>query len=486
MDEMTKHGRVGLAALRTGMDRKTARKYLAAERLPTEMKPERTWRTREDPFERDWDEVEALVREAPGLQAKTIFEHLQELHPGRYQDGQLRTLQRRLKQWRAASGPERVIFFPQLHRPGEAMQTDFTSARSLRVSIEGVPYDHLLCHSVLPYSDWESATACSSESMPALKRGVQTALFRLGRVPRHHQTDHSTAATHRELGSSRRRSFNEEYLAFCTHFGMGPRTTAVGQKEQNGDVEASNGAFKNCLDQWLQLRGSRDFASVATWEAWLWEQCRRANRGREVRLREELEQMRPLPAHRLAEYSELEAVVSAASTIRVRRNTYSVPSRLIRERVKVRLYDTRIEVYYGGVCQLRADRLRGEANHRINYRHVIASLVRKPGAFERYRYRDDLFPNLLFRRSYDRLREALSERAADMQYLRVLQLAATMSEEAVMTALTACAASSTVPTVEAVKALAKVEEPEVPELAEIEVDLAAFDALLDQPLGRIG
>jgi len=486
MEEMTKHGQVGVAAMRSGMDRKTARRYLAEGKLPSETKAERTWRTRPDPFDADWPGIEKMLKSAPDLQAKTILESLQGAHPGRYQDGQVRTLQRRIKQWRASEGPPKEVFFPQEHRPGEAMQTDFTSGNRLRITIAGEPFDHLLCHSVLPYSNWESATSCSSESMPALKRGVQTSLFRLGRAPEHHQTDHSTATTHRELGTSKKRRFNDDYMAFCQHFAMKPRTTGVGKKEQNGDAESLHRVFKNRLEQRLLLRGSRDFPTVEAYEAWLWDDCQRANRGRSARLADEMKVMRPLPAWRLAEYSELEASVTSASTIRVKKNTYSVPSRLIGEKVKVRLFDTRIEVFYGGVRQLSADRLRGEANHRINYRHVIMWLVRKPGAFERYKYREDLFPSLVFRRAYDRLKEALRDRDADLNYLRILQLAATTSEAGVLLALSQCASKDELPTIEAIKGLMQVDAPEVPDMPEIEIDLGCFDQLLDEREEKIG
>ncbi len=486
MEEMTKHGQVGKAALRAGMDRKTARRYLAAEGLPSEMKPERTWRTRENPFAEDWDKIVGLLKTSPDLQAKTILEHLQEKRSGRYEDGQLRTLQRHIRRWRAESGPPKEVFFRQEHRPGEAMQTDFTHASQLGITIAGEPFAHLLCHSVLPYSNWESATACNSESMPALKRGVQTALFRLGKVPERHQTDHSTAATHQDLGSTKGRAFNAEYLSLCEHFGLEPRTTGVGKKEQNGDVESLHRAYKNRLEQRLLLRGSRDFPSLEAYEAWLWQDCQRANRNRSSRIAEELQVMRPLPVKRLAEYSEIEVTVTSGSTIRVKRNSYSVPSRLIGERVKVRLYDTRIEVFYGGAIQLRDERLRGEAKHRINYRHVISSLVRKPGAFDRYRYRDDLFPNLVFRRAYDRLRESLSEREADLNYLRILELAAKTTESGVLAAISACHAQDETPSFEAIKAKVPTEVPVIPELSVIEVDLRGFDDLLDDCEEMIG
>jgi len=480
MAEMARHGELKLASLRSGMDPKTARKDLGAGKLLSETKRPRDWRTRADPFEEHWPEIGGRLEQEPGLQAKTLFEELQGAYPGRYQDGQLRTLQRHIRRWRAAEGPEKEVFFQPEHRPGEAMQTDFTWATRLKVTIGGEPFSHLLCHSVLPYSNWESVTVCGSESMPALKRGVQTALFRLGHLPENHQTDHSTAATHRDLGVSEGRAFNEESLDFCDHFGMAPRTIAVGKKEQNGAVEASHNALKNRLEQRLLLRGSRDFDSLESYEAWLWTECQRANRGRSARLETELSAMRKIEVQRVPEFTELKVRVTSASTIRVKRNTYSVPARLIGETVKVRIYENAIDVFYADQRQLRVERLRGEANHRINSRHVIGSLVRKPNAFERYRYRyrDDLFPALDFRRAYDRLRSDLDERTADLHYLRILHLAARTTEDGVQAALAACETADASPTIEKVKEILRVDAPEVPAMAEIHVDLGSFDELL--------
>jgi len=174
MEEIQKHGGIGLAALRAGMDRKTARKYVRAGKLPSELRKPHTWRTRADPFAEDWAAVVAMLEEAPELEARTLFDHLAGLKPEAHTAGQLRTLQRRIRQWRAQRGPEREIFFPQAHRPGEAIQTDFTHATGLGVTIGGEPFDHQLCHSVLPCSNWEWATVCHSESMAALRRGVQS------------------------------------------------------------------------------------------------------------------------------------------------------------------------------------------------------------------------------------------------------------------------------------------------------------------------
>ena len=239
----------------------------------------------------------------------------------------MRTFQRRVKQWRAQKGPDKEVFFPQAHRPGEAAQTDFTDASGLCITIAGEPFPHLLCHFVLPYSNWQWATTCQSESMLALRRGVQSAVFRLGRIPDFHQTDNSTAATH-DLRTGKR-GFNQEYEDLMNHLGMKPRTTGVGKKEQNGDVEAANGALKRRLKQHLLLRGSRDFDSVEAWESWFQDVLEQANRLRQKRFREELAVMRSLSVERLREYKEVDVAVTSWSTIRVKHNAYSVPSRLI-------------------------------------------------------------------------------------------------------------------------------------------------------------
>ncbi|MGH7860271.1 MAG: IS21 family transposase [Candidatus Binatia bacterium] len=479
MEGHAKHGKVGLAAMRAGMDRKTARRYLKAGKVPSEMKPPRTWRTREDPFEpAHWAEAAELLRETPELEARTIFELLCEKYPSCYQEGQLRSFQRRVKTWRAQEGPDKEVFFPQTLTPGEAMQTDFTWANELEVTIAGEAFSHMLCHPVLPYSNWEWATVCHSESLVALRRGIQAAVFRLGRVPEFHQTDNSTAATH-DLARTGKRGFNDEYAALMKHIGMTPRTIAVGKKNQNGDVEALNGSLKRRLKQHLLVRRSRDFESVSAYEAWLEEMLVKANRLRTKRLADELAVMRPLSVDRLPEYSEERARVTTWSTIRVKRNIYSVPSRLRDEEVKVRLYDEKIEVYHAGKYQLTAERLRGAGRHAIDYRHVVGSLVRKPGAFERYRYREDLFPSLTFRRAYDALVAELEPRRGDIEYVRVLHLAATTMEADVEAALELLLNEKRLPRLDEVKSMVTPEEVAIPDLEVPRVDLAEYDALLE-------
>lgn len=480
MREMQKHGKVGQAAARAGLDRKTARKYVRAGKLPSELKQPRSWRTRKSPIsDEDWAFVEARLGESPTLEAKTLFELLQEGRPGAYSDGQLRTLQRHVKQWRATKGPDKEVFFSQQHRPGEAAQTDFTHATELGVTILGVLFAHMLCHFVLPYSNWESVTVCLSESLLSLRRGVQAALFRLGHHPEWHQTDNSTAATH-TVGPDARK-FNAEYESTMAHFGMKPRTTEVGAKEQNGDVEASNGALKRRVEQRLLVRGSRDFESVEAYERWLEaDPVARANAGRRERLAHELSVMSAVRVDRLPEFREHDVTVTSWSTIRIDHNTYSVPSRLIAESVRVRTFERTIEVYYAQQKQLVIERAAGRNNHRINYRHLIWSLVQKPGAFARYRYREDLFPTLVFRRAYDAITQGAPTTSKDLAYLRILHLAAATGEADVETALTILLDARHTPSVELVRELVvgPTTSTLAPEMVAPEVDLAAYDALL--------
>ena len=486
MEEMSKHGQIGQAAMKADMDRKTARKYVAAGKLPSELKQPRDWRTRPDPFEAHWPEIEARLRETPEFEAKTLFDLLQQQHPGRYEDGQLRTLQRHVKRWRAAHGPDREVVLAQQHRPGEAAQTDFTHATELAVTIAGQLFAHLLCVLVLPYSNWQWATVCLSESMLALRKGVQRALFQLGRVPRYHQTDGSTAATHKipegqaEHVEGNQRPFNTEYVALMRHLGMTPRLIELGEKEQNGDVEASNGAIKRRLEQALLVRGSRDFESVDAWQAFIDETLRKANANRGRRVAEDLAAMRELDAAKLPEYVEEDVRVSEWSTVRVKHCAYSVPSRLIGEWVRVRIFEDRLEVRFADELQLACERLRGRGLHRIDYRHVIWSLVRKPGGFARYVYREEMFPSLVFRTAYDAIQAARPGTKGDLEYLRILHLAASTMEADVAAALAQLQTAGTLITVDAVKALtAPAAAVAVPALAAMPVDLTEYDALLD-------
>ena len=207
-----------VAAMRVDMDRKTARKYRDQTKLPSELETwPRTWRTREDPFADVWEEVREQLEASPGLQAKTLFEWLQRRYPGRFQDGQLRTLQRRVRHWEAISGPPKEVFFAQTHHPGRLAASDFTHMTSLGVTISGQAFNHMVYHFVLTYSNWETASICFSESFESLSDGLQQALWELGGVPQRHRTDRMSLAVN---NASSTKEFTARYQALMDHYGL--------------------------------------------------------------------------------------------------------------------------------------------------------------------------------------------------------------------------------------------------------------------------
>ncbi len=424
-----------LAAAKAGLSPKTARKYRRLGRLPSEVKRmDRHWRTRPDPFADVWPDLEAMLQLNPGLEAKTLFLDLQRRFPGRFPDSQLRTLQRRVKTWWALHGAPEEVFFDQVHSPGRLAASDFTHCTDLRVTIHGTPFDHLIYHFVLTYSNWETGTICFAESYESLSEGLQNALGELGGVPQVHRTDRLTAAVPPGTDGA---AFTERYQALLRHYGLQGQAIQAGQAHENGDAEQSRHRFKRTLEQALLLRGSRDFDSRAAYEAFLRQHFEQLNANRQPRLAEELPLLRRLPARRLESCQRRRVRVDQGSTIHIIGNTYSVSSRLIGERIEARVYAEQIEVWYAQQCVERLPRLRGRGKHRIEYRHIIDWLVRQPGAFADYRYRTDLFPSSRFRLAYDLLVEQQPQRAAK-EYLGILHLAARQSEarvEAVLSRL---------------------------------------------------
>jgi hypothetical protein len=420
------------SADKANMDEKTARKYRRLGRLPSEVAAERTWRTRLDPFAEIWPEVYEQLQEAPGLEAKTLFAWLQGKYPTKFDDTQLRSFQRGVKRWRATAGPAKEVFFSQVHHPGRLCASDFTHMKSLAVTIGGQPFDHLVYHFVLTYSNWEHVTLCYSESFEALSAGFQNALWALGKVPGRHRTDQLTAAVNQIGGAEPRDAFQRRYLEVLDHYGVTGQKSQAGHANENGDAEQSHHRFKSRLDQALMLRGSRDFESIETYMVFVREEIARFNAGRRDRLAEEMAVMRSLPQRRIDSVRRVQVRVCRGSLIRVDKNVYSVNSRLMGEHVTIAIGLDELEVWYAQKIVDRLPRLRGRGKHLINYRHIIDWLVRKPGAFEEYRYRADLFPTTRFRIAYDMLNKYGS---GAKRYLKILKLAARTSESMVDDAL---------------------------------------------------
>jgi transcriptional regulator with XRE-family HTH domain/ribosomal protein S21 len=465
------------AAARAGMHPGTARKYERAGQLPSQLKQPRTYRTRPNPFEGEWPWIEAQLQRDPALQATTLFALLDERHPGRYPAVQLRALQRHIAAWRAQHGPEREVIFPQVHVPGRAAQSDFTHMTDLGVSLDGAPLPHLIFHLVLVYSNVEAVHVCPSESFEALAEGLEACLWQVGGVPQEHRTDHLGAAI-RPLDAAGQAEATARYAALLAHYGMTATVNNAGIAHENGDVEQAHHRFKQAVDQALRVRGSRDFRDRAAYERFLQELVRRRNLTRQARFAEDRQALRPLPATPLAPCRELRVPVSRFSTIQVLGNTYSVPSRLIGGTVLVRVRAEQLELYQGTTRLLTLPRLVGRQQHRIDYRHVIWSLVRKPGAFAHYRYHDDLFPTLTFRRAYDALVASRPERA-DREYVRVLHLAASRSEAEVEAALGLLLEARATPTFDAVRELVQPPgPPALPALTAPVLDFGVYDRLL--------
>lgn len=464
--------------------RKTVRRYEQLAKLPSELRQAREYRTRIDPFEEDWAEAEAMLEVTPALEAKTLFEWLCEQYSGKYQEGQLRTFQRRVSTWRALHG-SKLLTLEQVHQPGEVLQTDGTWMNELQVTIEGQEFSHMLIHSVLPYSNWEWGRVVQSESLLAIRMGLQSALLKLGHIPKIHQTDNTTAATHK-LGPSikekslNERGFNEEYLQLLAHYGIEPRTIHIGSPNENGDIESANGNFKRAVNQHLLLRGSRDFESLSAYEAFLWQIMEKRNALRSERLADELAVMRPLKVAPWPQMRELTARVNGAGIVRVGSNGYSVPSGLKGKRVKVRAYEWQVEIWYANQCIEVLPRMTGINKVHINYRHVIDTLLRKPGGFRNYRYRDDLFPSSVFRRAWENLNQHLPPRKADIAYLRILKLAARGLETDVAAALEEMLSSESSWDDQTITACVQPQSVTIPTLSQLTVNLNEYDQLLRQ------
>jgi len=466
------------AAAAAGMSVRTARKWDTGP-LPSHTKKERDWRTRADPFTAVWEtEIVPLLSadDRGDLQATTIIAELHRRFPDQSFSDSLRTLQRRMRQWRALQGPPKDVIFPQEHPPGREGVLDFTHATKLGVTICGTPFAHLLFTFRLSFSKWSWTDLAYGESFEALVGGLQGALWALGGVPEVIRHDNLSAATH-ELRRTGGRTLTRRFKDVLDHYGLRSTRINPGQSHENGVAEKGNDLLKTAIGQALIVRGSRDFASVPQYLEVVDVVVAQLNAAATARLATERPHLRPLPSTRIPDYTVHLPTVRRWSTIRIGGRSYSVPSRLIGHRVEVRQYSSVLEVRYADRLVETMPRLRGDQEVRIDYRHVIWSLVRKPGAFARYRYREELFPCLVFRRTYDRLRQWRGERA-DIEYVRILHLAASTLEVRVEKALTELLDTGRPFDYARVKAVAQPAQRTVPQVAIPTPDLGHYDLLL--------
>jgi transposase InsO family protein len=469
------------AAAKAGISERSARRIERSDALPSQSPP-RSWRTRQDPLASVWDaEVVPLLQADGQLNAVTLLEELQRRHPGQYGAGVLRTLQRRMRQWRAVHGAEREVFFAQEHPPGRLGLSDFTVADDLGVEIGGAAFDHRLYQFALAHSGWRhAAVVIGGESFLALSTGLQAALWRLGGVPEEHRTD-SLSAAFNNLAEAQ--ELTRRYDDLCRHYGMRASRCNPGQSHENGAIESRHDSLKTAIDQALRLRGSRRFDDRAGYETFVDQVVQRFNARAAKRLAVERAMLKPLPPRRTAEYEELPARVSKYAIFTVKGAQYSAPSQLIGHQLMVRQYAQHIECWLGGQCVLqrpRATHRDGQRHPRdIDYRHLVAALKRKPGAFARWVLRDAVFPRAVYRQTWERLAAALPERQACKTIVGLLVLAADGHEAQLADELEQLIELDQLPDLNALTALLAPPRRELPDVAVELPTLAGYDELIE-------
>ena len=469
------------SAAKVGISERSARRIEQGDLLPSQ-RPARSWRTRQDPLGRAWDvEVVPLLQGDVTLNAVTLLEELQRRHPGQYDTAVLRTLQRRVRQWRAVHGAEREVYFAQEHPPGRLGLSDFTVCDALGVVIGEAPFPHRLYQFALAHSGWRHVTVVAGgESFIALSTGLQAALWRLGGVPEEHRTDSLSAAFN---NLAEQTELTQRYDALCRHYGLRASRCTPGQSQENGSIESRHDSLKTALDQALRLRGSRAFEDLAGYEAFTQLIVDRMNARAAKRLAVERPMLKPLPARRTAEFEEMPAQVSKYAVFTVKGAQYSAPSQLIGHRLMVRLYVGHIECWLGGQRVLerpRATVADGQRHARdIDYRHLVAALKRKPGAFARWVLRDAAFPRAVYRRTWERLAAARPEREACKTMVGLLGLAADGHEAQLAIELEQLIELDQLPDLHALTDLLAPPKGEVPDVAVVLPGLAGYDGLLE-------
>ena len=427
MSDLHKHSQRTSAA-RAGFSERTARRFDADPTLPSNRKAVHG-RTVTDPLKGYWeDDVLPLLERDSALQAITLLRHLQGLHSLAFPDDRIRrTLERRVRQWRALNGPERDIIFRQTPEPGRMAQSDFTHAEELQVTIAGQLFPHLLYHFVMVYSRWEHVgVVLGGESFTALAENLQQALWSLGGAPQEHRTD-SLSAAFRNLTVDQCEDITTRYNAFVGHYGMKASRNNRGEAHENGAVESQNRHLKKAIEQALILRGSRDFTCIEDYRRFIDMLVARRNRQRADAVQAERVHLKPLPQRRTADFTEIVVPVTRTGGFLVKSIFYSAPSQLIGQRLRVHLYDDRIEAFLGSTLVVSHPRARGRGDghrvHVINYHHVIHALRRKPQALWSSIYRDSLFPRTQYAEAWNVLQRDLPRRDACRRMVDLLFIA---------------------------------------------------------------
>jgi hypothetical protein len=473
---------VAVAAAKASMSAATGYRLAHDPRLPS-MKKAVRGRRRPDPLGSLFEtEIVPMLKAAPGLRPIAIVEEMVRRHP-QLGTGIRRTIERRIRSWRALHGEEQEVIFRQIHEPGRVGLSDFTDMGDLGITIAGVPLDHRLYHFRLAYSGFEQAhLVLGGESFVALAEGLQNALWVLGGAPREHRTD-SLSAAFRNLGRDAQEDLTRRYEALCAHYRMMPTRNNAGLAHENGSIESPHGHLKHAIRDALLLRSSPDFPDLAAYRAFVDEIVGRRNVRHAKRIESERVSLQPLPERRTCDYEDVTVRVTSSGGFRLRKVFYTVPSRLIGHRLRVRLFDDRLEVFLGGTHLLTLPRGRAHPDGRhdqvVSYHHVIHSLRRKPMALLNLVYRDQLFPREAYRLAFEALRGALPERHACRITVDLLALAHDRGCEAELAeSLAADLAAGRLPDIAALRARFAPDPAGVP-LVRVELaSLASYESLL--------
>ena len=424
-----------------------------------------------------------MLKREPRLKPMTLFEYLQEKYPGKYEKV-LRTVQRRVRTWKALHGPAPEVMFELRHEPGLMGLSDFTELKGVQVTINGKRFKHLLYHYRLAYSGWQYAQIIQGgESFIALSEGLQNALFACGGAPKQHRTD-SLSAAYRNLRGKRRKSLTRLYDELCDHYRLQPTRNNKGIAHENGSIESPHGHLKNRLVQALYLRGHNDFATVPEYQAFIDAQVEKLNRRCQQKFEQERAVLQALPKYRVADYEVLTARVSCRSTIEVRCVLYTVPSRLIGRQLELHLYHDRIVGYLENQSVIELPRIRVSDKQKrrarcINYRHVIEGLRRKPRAFLYCTWQQELLPNQQYRTLWQQLKGTFELDSAAVLMVEALYIAATQNKEtAVVEYLQAQLQSNRLTLTRLQQHFQLLSDSVLPDVSVQQHDLSAYDQLL--------
>ena len=481
-------GGPAVSAAKAAISPATAYRFEHDHRLASLQKGVRG-RRRPDPLADFFDaEVVPMLTAAPGLRAVAVFEEMQRRHPD-LSAGARRTLERRIRSWRAVHGADQEVIFRQIQEPGRMGLSDFTDMADLGVSIAGVRLCHRLYHFRLAYSGFEHAhVILGGESYVALAEGLQNALWALGGAPLEHRSD-SLSAAFRNLDPDARLDLTRRYDALCAHYGMQPTRNNRGVAHENGAIESAHGHLRKAIHDALLMRGTDDFDDLAGYRRFVDEIISRKNAHHAKRIEAERPALQPLPGQRTCDHEEALVTVTSSGGFTFKKVFYTVPSRLIGHRLRVRLYDDRLEVFIGATLLMTLTRGRapgtGKRAHVVDYRHVIHALRRKPMALLNLVYRDQLFPRDAYRLTFDRLLEKLPEASACRLMVSLLALAHERGCEAELaTLLSADLAAAELPDLAALRARFAPDPATLPDVIVHLTPLIAYDALLGAGRGE--